>query len=152
MHFAFEGLEIRLAPECVCALEGRRQIGRGAKEIGGQLFARIEPGLINVVFASVTAGKSRRTRFGFFPDRDAERADVRSHFKAGLHYVGDWHTHPEDIPNPSSTDVHEIRNIFKQSLHELPFMLLVVVGRRAFPEGLFLGAATAGAVVKLTAT
>jgi integrative and conjugative element protein (TIGR02256 family) len=61
-------------------------------------------------------------------------------FEQGLHYVGDWHTHPEPIPHPSATDTAEILDIFRCSKHELAAMLLVIVGQSTFPKGLFVGA------------
>lgn len=140
MQFTHMGLRIAFSDECLCVFSSQRQIGWRAKEIGGQLFARFTPQSVDVTVATITKGKSRRTRFGFFPDRDVERADVLSLFKQGLHYIGDWHTHPEVLPTPSSTDERELIDIFIKSKHELPFMLLVVVGTTPPPAGLYVGA------------
>jgi integrative and conjugative element protein (TIGR02256 family) len=149
MQFSFQGVAIRLTDDCLAVLGAQRQIGWLAKEIGGQLFARFTPNGIEVAVATVTNGKSRRTRYGFFPDRDAERADVQRLFKDGFHYIGDWHTHPEDVPTPSTTDEKELQDIFNKSRHELPFMLLVVVGREKFSLGLYVGAVSRNKVQKL---
>ena len=140
MEFSYQSLSICFTDDCLAVLGSNRQIGWLAKEIGGQLFAQFTSKGIEVAMATVTKGKSRRTRYGFFPDRDAERADVQLLFNKGLHYIGDWHTHPEDVPIPSKTDEIELLDIFTKSRHELAFMLLVVVGRAKFSAGLYVGA------------
>jgi integrative and conjugative element protein (TIGR02256 family) len=150
MQFTHMGVLITLTDECLGVFSSQRQIGWRAKEIGGQLFARFTPESVDVTVATITKGKSRRTRFGFFPDRDAERADVLSLFKRGLHYLGDWHTHPQDFPTPSSTDERKLRDIFINSNHELPFMLLVVVGTTTTPKGLYIGAVTSANISQLS--
>lgn len=90
--------------------------------------------------ATLTKGKSKRSRYGFWPDRAVEIDDIQLMFKQGLHYVGDWHTHPEVKPSPSTIDNSKILDIFHQSTHELDRMLMVIVGLSTFPEGLFVGA------------
>ena len=63
-------------------------------------------------------------------------------FSSGLHYIGDWHTHPEDIPEPSGVDINKMQAIFRKSDHQLKGMLLVVVGRGTAPDGLWVGIVT----------
>lgn len=149
MQFTHMGVRITFTEECLRVFSSQRQIGWYAKEIGGQLFARFTPDSVDVAVATITKGKSRRTRFGFFPDRDAERADVLSLFKKGWHYLGDWHTHPQVLPTPSPTDERELIDIFVKSQHELPFMLLVVVGTTPPPAGLYVGSVTNSSVRQL---
>jgi integrative and conjugative element protein (TIGR02256 family) len=149
MEFTHLGLLIKFTDECLEVLSSQRQTGWRAKETGGQLFARFTPESLDVTVATITKGKSRRTRFGFYPDRTAERADVISLFSQGLHYLGDWHTHPQDLPTPSATDERELRDIFINSRHELPFMLLVVVGTAPLPAGIYIGAVTSTSVLPL---
>lgn len=150
MQISHQGLLVKFTDDCLAVLSSQRQIGWRAKEIGGQLFARFTPESIEVTVATITRGKSRRTRFGFFPDRKAERADVNFLFKQGLHYLGDWHTHPQEIPLPSLIDEREMRDIFVESQHELAFMLLAIVGTAPLPAGLYVGAVTSTSVIALS--
>ncbi|WP_409559666.1 Mov34/MPN/PAD-1 family protein [Hydrogenophaga sp.] len=149
MKYAFQGQTYVFSTSCLDVLSSNRQRTFLAKEIGGQLFARFEEGAIVVEVATVTSGRSRRTRFGFWPDREAERQDIARLFKDGLHYIGDWHSHPEPCPSPSGTDLGKMRDIFNQSEHQLHAMLMVIVGQTTFPNGLFVGAVTASAVESL---
>jgi len=56
-----------------------------------------------------------------------------------MHYVGDWHTHPQAVPEPSIVDVESIGDCFRRSTKAIGGFLLVVVGREPFPLGLFVG-------------
>jgi hypothetical protein len=47
----------------------------------------------------------RRTRTSSVPDRRAEQREIDDRFRRGLHFLGDWHTHPKNIPHPSGPDV-----------------------------------------------
>ena len=150
MTYAYGNRLYEFSPECLAFLETRRQLSCISRENGGQLFARFTRDQVRIEVATVTKGRSRRTRLGFWPDREAERADILQLFKQGLHYVGDWHTHPERIPEPSMTDEAKMLEIFQQSAHELEAMLMVIVGQAAFAEGgLFVGAVSSVGVTPL---
>jgi len=151
MEFTFTDTRIEFARGCLDELAQHRQKTWWSLENGGQLFARIDGGKITVERTTVTKGLSRRTRFGFLPDRATEQADIDAMFAAGLHYLGDWHTHPEPTPQPSATDKEKLTDIFRRSTHRLQFMLLVIVGQAAFPRGLYVAAINADAVFPLAA-
>ena len=56
-----------------------------------------------------------------------------------LHYVGDWHTHPEPQPRPSGTDTRSFWDMFRKSRHQLAGFVMIIVGTIAPPAGLFVG-------------
>lgn len=149
MKYNHGAVRFEFSDECLTTLASHRQISRRGREIGGQLFARVDGDVFKIEVATVTKGNSKRARFRFWPDRRAEKADIERLFDQGLHYVGDWHTHPEPNPSPSSTDEAEMVSIFQRSTHELDAMVLVIVGQSSFPQGLYVGAVTDGDVVLL---
>lgn len=51
-------------------------------------------------------------------------------------YIGEWHTHPEDFPTPSSTDLRTWSEIMGR--HALPVVFLIA-GRRAIWAGVGQG-------------
>jgi len=106
------------------------------KESGGQLFAQIEGDVIRVAEATGPRKTDKRSRFSYVADRRTERQEIRDRYVQELHYVGDWHTHPERTPKPSSLDVESIRECVRRSTHRLNAFVLVVVGNAEFPEGL----------------
>lgn len=113
-----------------------RQVRPWHREAGGQLFAAIEGSKIVVEEATGPRPGDRRTRTSYLPDRAAERLEIEDRFRSGLHFVGDWHTHPEKVPNPSSRDIASIGESVLKSSHTLNGFILVVVGRSGPPEGL----------------
>lgn len=109
-----------------------------SREAGGQLFAFITHKRWVVAKATGPRTTDFRSRFGFRPDRKAEKAEILALFQEGLHYVGDWHTHPQNVPSPSHTDVRNITETVQASEHSLPGFLMAIVGRLPVPESLWL--------------
>ena len=150
MKFVFRGTSYAFSDSCLETLANHRQRSCLSRETGGQLFARFELDQVLVDRATLTKGRTKRTRFSFWPDREAERKDIRLLFDEGLHFIGDWHTHPEPHPTPSRPDTTKMLEVFQQSLHELQVMLMVIVGQDEFPAGLFVAAVSAQGVTPLT--
>lgn len=68
-----------------------RQLDQKMPEASGQLFGTVESQCIQVKLATGPRSSDRRGRFFFIADRLAERREIRTLHKSGLHYVGDWH-------------------------------------------------------------
>lgn len=132
------GQVIVLTDEVLSHLLRHRQVGRRSLEAGGQLFARIEDNRIVVVEATGPRASDRRSRTSYLPDRAAERAEIATRHAAGLHFVGDWHTHPDGEPKPSGRDLESMTECFKKSVHQLNGFILILVGLTPPPEGLHL--------------
>jgi integrative and conjugative element protein (TIGR02256 family) len=108
------------------------------REAGGQLFARFSASRIVVEEATGPRRTDRRTRTSYLPDRAAEQREIDDRHDEGLHFVGDWHTHPEELPRPSGLDVASISESVRKSRHALNGFLLVIVGQAEPPRGLFV--------------
>jgi integrative and conjugative element protein (TIGR02256 family) len=107
-------------------------------EAGGQLFAKLSLEKVTIERATGPRGSDFRDRALYVPDRAAEQAEIDFWHRNRLHYVGDWHTHPEKKPNPSGYDMGSIRDSFVQSRHNLQGFLLIIVGTAGFPQGLYV--------------
>ena len=117
----------------------RHQQGDGiSSEAGGQLFARFKEEQIRVERATGPRATDRRSRFGYIPDRRREQEEIDSMHGLGLHFIGDWHTHPERVPSPSASDIRSIREAVTRSMHHLNGFVLLIAGTEAFPLGLFV--------------
>lgn len=121
-------------------------------EAGGQIFACFEGNVIRIKKVTGPRASDRRTRTSFIPNRYAERREIKKLFKSSLHYVGDWHTHPEPIPTPSHTDVKNFQEVFQKSKHELAGFLMIIVGTLPAPEGLFVAIYNATEGYELSST
>ncbi len=128
-----------------------RQVRPWQKEAGGQLFARLAQSRVVVVEATGPRRNDRRTRTSYIPDRAAEQREIDEMHSRGLHYVGDWHTHPERYASSSCPDVTSIADCFARSKHHLNALVLIVVGSRGVPDGLHVAIHNATAELRLLA-
>ena len=132
------GQVVVLPEEVVQKLRRYRQKRWCQREAGGQLFARLSLSRIVIEEATGPRRTDRRTRTSYVPDRAAEQREIDSRHAEGLHYVGDWHTHPEPVPGPSGLDIASISESVRKSTHALNGFLLVIVGQAEPPGGLFV--------------
>ncbi len=108
-----------------------KQDKRNKPEAGGQLFAEINDNK-DVIIRRATTPKRRdkQGRYSFIPDLKQQNLDIQELFSIGLHYVGDWHTHPEQAPTPSHLDIQTVHQTFRTSNHQLNYFILVIVGMK----------------------
>jgi integrative and conjugative element protein (TIGR02256 family) len=141
MQFNLPGSEQRLifTGAVLSFMDNYRQTTLRRPEAGGQLFAKITPKLIVVAAATGPHRKDIRSRFSFIPNKKRLTTEIQTHFLKGLHYVGDWHTHPQDIPKPSSLDIHSMRKSFSLSKHSLEHFLIVIIGKAPPPSKIWVG-------------
>jgi integrative and conjugative element protein (TIGR02256 family) len=102
-------------------------------EAGGVLLACFD--LPNVIIEEVTVPsvKDCRSRFAFIADQASRKKAVTKAYKRGLHFIGEWHSHPQADPAPSACDLRSMNDLFVKSRHELNFLVMVIVGNRT-PE------------------
>lgn len=132
------GQVVVLPEEIIRKFRRYRQRRWYQREAGGQLFARLSLSRIVIEEATGPRRTDRRTRTSYVPDRAAEQREIDSRHADGLHYVGDWHTHPEALPGPSGLDIASISELVRESTHALNGFLLVIVGQAEPPGGLLV--------------
>jgi integrative and conjugative element protein (TIGR02256 family) len=135
--FSVGPLSVRIRSLALATFNAHRQRRFFHREAGGQLFARVRGNDWEISTATGPRARDRRGRFSFWPHRASEQEEIFEHHARGLDYVGDWHTHPEDTPSPSPDDLASIAEVVRRSTHHLPGFLLLIVGRRSFPDGLW---------------
>jgi integrative and conjugative element protein (TIGR02256 family) len=130
------GQRLIFSPCAVAHFQKYRQLRWWQREAGGQLFARFA--LPDITIEEVTGPRRGdwRTRFTYRPNRRAEQQEIAERHRRGLHFVGDWHTHPEAVPRPSPRDDHSMRELFTRSQHALNGLVLVIAGTDTAPLGL----------------
>lgn len=103
------------------------------KEAGGILLGRVYAQ--KVVIENITEPSFLDKAGEFFFIRNipkAQRAIDKSWKKTEGEqiYLGEWHTHNEDHPSPSTRDMCMIRNMLKDSIMEIDFLFLIILGRK----------------------
>jgi integrative and conjugative element protein (TIGR02256 family) len=144
------GSAVVLTDEVLVTMNRYRQTGQNDKEAGGQLFAQFEGSDAIIVEATPPKWCDRRSRHHFQPNRWFQQQDIRKRYAQGLHFVGDWHTHPEPVPHPSKEDLCNMQECFKSSLHDLHAFIMIIVGYAQVPDGLHVALIEQNAVRLMT--
>lgn len=126
------------SPDVVAHFHSHRQKGKIKTEVGGQLFAALVKNEVRVVKATGPNAADKRGWAWFKPDQRNQNVEIKQLFDQQLHFVGDWHTHPESQPTPSSWDTESMEECYKKSRHQLKAFMMVIVGRAEFPSGLWV--------------
>jgi integrative and conjugative element protein (TIGR02256 family) len=123
-----------IGEQAAAALLRHRQLRTQEPEAGGLLLGRLINESEDVIADQVTepSASDRRGRFRFFRQRQSaqrfvDRAWIESF--STRNYLGEWHTHPEDVPSPSSHDLGEWSRIVATSVFEQKSLFFVIVGR-----------------------
>lgn len=140
---------IKLEESTIETFQSQVQDKKSDKESGGQLFAKFDSGQTIISVATPPRPTDRRWRFRFFPDRSAERNEIAEYYKQGLHYVGDWHTHPQPVPHPSEEDIQSMKDCFRKSKHGLNSFLIIIIGTDPPPNGLYVALVNDSEFIKL---
>lgn len=125
-------LYVRFSHEAVSNLSEFKQ-SLYKHEAGGMLFCRdLHNETINITYASTPTSSDTRKKYFFKLDEIQAQKLISKKFKNGLHYVGDWHTHPQSHPKPSQQDIKTINDIFTKSQHELKYFLFIILSNSEF--------------------
>jgi integrative and conjugative element protein (TIGR02256 family) len=102
-------------------------------EAGGLLLGSVHGAHMLIEQATVPTIWDKRFYFLFERMPFGHEAIALARWKASqgtVRYLGEWHTHPEDHPQPSSLDRSEWNHLSAQRRDKRP-MLAVIVGRKS---------------------
>jgi integrative and conjugative element protein (TIGR02256 family) len=130
--------QVFVGARALATMQRHRQLRERDSEAGGMLFARISPEAIRIEDATEPQRSDWRWRFGFWPCNRTQQQVIDAKFKIGLHFVGEWHTHPEPRPHPSALDFDSMEKCFLHSRHQLKAIIMIILGTSPAPEGLWV--------------
>lgn len=110
-------------------------------ESGGQLFGRLDGGVIRIVEATGPRPCDVRSPWSYEPCRTHEQAEIDERHARGLLFMGDWHTHWQRRARPSAQDRTNIGDIVRRSRHGMNGLVLVIAGFAGAPSGLYVAVA-----------
>jgi integrative and conjugative element protein (TIGR02256 family) len=104
------------------------------REAGGILLGRLVDCSADIIVdeVSIPTPLDRSGRFHFLRHRKPAQQHVDKAWAESSCtriYLGEWHTHPEDVPNPSGHDVTDWRRIVTSAKFEQESLFFVIVGR-----------------------
>lgn len=100
-------------------------------ESGGILLGTVHERGLLVTVATTPTRQDRQLRYLFERFPFGHHAVARRLWRSTggtTRYIGEWHTHPQDIPTPSDLDLKEWRQLAKARADKRP-LLAVIVGR-----------------------
>lgn len=130
------GIRVKLDGVVVARLATYRQTRPRQHEAGGVLLGRhlLDSGDIVVDDISEPMPGDTRSRFGFRRQQKSHQIRVDNAWLASRGtcvYLGEWHTHPEPDPTPSSTDLADWRRHLQVDVFDGDCLYFLIVGTRA---------------------
>lgn len=127
---------LEIQHEVISHMGRHRQVKRGAREAGGQLFGTVTPDTVRVLSATGPYHGDERSRYRYRSAPKAAQLAIRKEARLGRVYLGEWHTHAEAEPRPSGFDVDVMDTILRRSKLNTTSLLLVIVGQTTLPSSL----------------
>lgn len=125
-----------LAPPVLRHVNRHIQSKPCASEAGGQLFGTINAEQVCVTEVSGPYVGDERSRYRYRSHPAAAQRAIEERHKRGLLYLGEWHTHAEDLPSASSLDDEAMRRLISSSKLNSDALLMMIVGRKRGVAGL----------------
>ena len=123
---------IIFAEEVINLFKTFQQNTNDSLESGGLLLGKVRGEHFEVTQITTPYSKDRQSRYGF-ERNDPKHIKIMNCLKkisnGEVSYLGEWHTHPEDIPKPSGIDIYEWQNIRSKRNYLVVFL---IIGRKNF--------------------
>lgn len=123
---------LSLAEPVITVFERHIQTRPSDREAGGLLLGTVHGSNIAVTEATIPTIWDKRFRDLFERMTFGHSSIARARWNASggtVRYVGEWHTHPQDFPQPSGLDRTEWNKLACKRADGRP-MLAVIVGRK----------------------
>ncbi len=137
-----EKIEILINRSVFNIIEKFKQTSKKANEAGGILLGQVTDEKVYILKVTTPNKFDKASRYSFDCNKDAAQVIINYEFtNSGQKtiYIGEWHTHPENYPNPSGVDKRMIDNqYFKNKLNE-PFLILLIQGLKDLYIAIFDG-------------
>lgn len=106
-----------------------RQNNNSKPESGGILLGLRRGTHMEISLATSPFKEDVQSRYRFFRKDQQHEQVARENWKKSngyIDYLGEWHTHPENIPEPSSIDIAGWKTKARQNKHG--FFLGIIIG------------------------
>lgn len=126
---------IKLTDSVIEKLRSYQQHDEEDLEAGGVLLGRfiLESKHIVIDYVSVPMIGDRRTRYSFQRGAKMHQRVIDDQWnKTGgtCHYLGEWHSHPEEFPEPSGKDRNNWTTHLKRDTFSSRFLYFIIVGTK----------------------
>ncbi|WP_323902926.1 Mov34/MPN/PAD-1 family protein [Aeromonas hydrophila] len=132
-----DGMYVHI-PKRIIELLSKYKQQPSMNESGGMLFAGINNNSLYILAATEPSHEDKSHRFGIAMNKKKMQDKINEmYYKHNLHYVGDWHTHPEEKPTPSYQDLSTAKG-FLNNQKSLNYFVMIIVSCTSFDDS-YLG-------------
>lgn len=117
--------------------DAHRQTEAQSPEAGGILLGYVRGSHLEVLHATEPSPRDRRHRVLFEREQYWHEAEARRMWRESrglVRYLGEWHTHPEEVPSPSRLDRAEWEKLAQLRADGRPVLAVVVGTQRLHVE------------------
>lgn len=128
-----DGTLVDIEPDVLNLLFSYEQKHYWNKEAGGVLIGKQVENQQRYIIsaASVPTKYDKRSRLSFVRSACGAQPFIEERWFASSgteNYIGEWHTHPETMPFPSSTDEELIKQVIADGVSPFMYVILTIVG------------------------
>ena len=126
------GVLLDLLPDVQELIYGHRQNSGVSVEAGGMLIGYENKHTGNFTISGATEPQSSdiRTRISLF--LGIQHKKILQNLEPPYGYIGTWHTHPSDIPCPSSIDLKDWKQSIKHNKDSTSALIFIISGIQGF--------------------
>ncbi len=124
-------VELHIVDDISLELHENKQTSAGDSESGGILLGSIYDDIVRVEAISTPSGSDVRGINYFQRDKAQAQRLINQAYEYShgtTNYLGEWHTHYQEYPQPSQLDSSEIQKTFKNSILPLNYIIDIIVG------------------------
>ena len=138
----YKQLKVEIKESALQKLQKVRQTN--GSEVGG-LFTGSEIGTDNYRIGKISDPCivfNSSSKYGCTRDATLANIFIQQDYETSNHsryYLGEWHTHPEENPTPSLTDIASIRDVYSKSDLVINGVFLIIIGIKSNYYGYYDG-------------
>ncbi|WEA41641.1 Mov34/MPN/PAD-1 family protein [Lysinibacillus fusiformis] len=127
------GIKIQIKPIVLRGLFHYKQVNKSDFEAGGILIGRFLSENENVIIDNYTEPSCYDIRKRYYFERltKVHQDILNKVWKESCgtqNYLGEWHTHPEDVPSPSLHDLRSWRILLQNQNKDVNKLFFIIVG------------------------
>ncbi|MER2189628.1 MAG: Mov34/MPN/PAD-1 family protein [Solibacillus sp.] len=152
MRFEFGNCKLEIKQRVMDEFNNYVQTGRRRNESGGILIGRYIQDSQNAVIDVCTTPQPEDLQKRFFFQRNKKYHQkilnqIWNKSSSTQNYLGEWHTHPEIKPTPSSHDLREWKKLLNKQNDDIKYIFFIIVGIEEI--GVWKGCTTCEKIVEM---
>lgn len=127
-------MKIKISDEVLKIIQKYKQDTKYSLEAGGIILGRyLWSEDVVIDYITVPMDNDKRKKYYFYRNKESHQAEIIKYWRESngtCNYLGEWHTHPEDIPKPSKYDINQWKKIIKNAQYDNDYLLFLIAGKK----------------------